>query len=263
MSLHLEHAGLFHLIFMLALCGIILFTIMTARRGRKMFIRRIPGMDAIDESVGRATEMGRPILFSVGPEVGITLPVLQGMGVMGHVARLAARYDSRLIVPVADSMVFALAEETAREAWLAEGKPEAFRPEDIRFLSDQQFAYAAGLMGIVIREQVASTFLFGYFYAESLLLAEAGQESGAIQVAGTPATTQIPFFIVSCDYTIIGDEFYAASAYITQEPTLLGSLVGQDIAKLILILLIIVGVSLTSFWPEPAKQLVAWLLGGK
>jgi hypothetical protein len=262
MNLHLEHAGLFHIIFMLVLCGIILFTIITARRGRKMFIRRIPGLNAIDESVGRATEMGRPMLFSVGLEAGISLPTLQGLAVMGHVARMAARYDSRLIVPVADSMVYAVAEETAREAWLAEGKPEAFRPEDIRFLSDEQFAFAAALMGVVVREKVAATFFFGTFYAESLLLAEAGQESGAIQVAGTPSTNQIPFFIVSCDYTIIGDEFYAASAYITQEPTLLGSLVGQDIAKAILILLIIAGSLLAGFWPELGTHLSAWLLGG-
>ena len=64
---------------------------------------------------------------------------------------------------------------------------------------------------------------------------------GAIQVAGTPFTTQIPFFLAACDYTIIGDEYYAASAYLSREPTLLGSLVGQDYGKLMLIGLIVVG----------------------
>jgi len=254
----LEHANWFHLAMMVVFCCTIVFAIITARRGRRMFIRRIPGLSAIDESVGRATEMGRPMLFSVG--LGqIDMPTLQGLAVMSHVARLAARYGNRLLVPVADPMVLAVAEEATREAWQAEGKPEAHRPEDVRFLSDSQFAFAAGMMGLVIREAVASTFLFGYFYAESLLLAEAGQESGAIQVAGTPATTQIPFFIVSCDYTIIGDEYYAASAYLTQEPTLLGSLVGQDLSKGILILLILVGTLLSIFWPGEANPLIRLL----
>jgi len=262
MNVHLEHANWFHLLFMLVICAIILLSITTARRGRKMFIRRIPGLNAIDETVGRATEMGRPMLFSVGLG-GIDIPTLQGLGVMGYVARLAARYGNRLIVPVADALVVAIAEEITREAWLAEGRPEAHRPEDVRFLSDQQFAFAAGMMGLVMREQVASTFLFGYFFAESLLLAEAGQESGAIQVAGTPATNQIPFFIVSCDYTIIGDEFYAASAYLTQQPTLLGSLVGQDIAKTILMVLMVIGTILMSFWTGAGEKLVTLLVGGK
>jgi len=262
--MNLEHANTFHLILMIVICATIVITIITAKRGRKLFIRRIPGLSAIDETVGRATEMGRPMLFSVGLG-GIDIPTLQAMGVMSHVARLAARYGNRLIVPVADAMMVAVCEEATREAWLEEGKPEAHRPEDIRFLSGEQFAFAAGMMGLVIREQVASTFLFGYFFAESLLLAEAGQESGAIQVAGTPATTQIPFFIVSCDYTIIGDEYYAASAYLTQEPTLLGSLVGQDITKAILLLMIVVGTILAFFYVEdknPLIQLLTRTVGG-
>jgi len=263
--MRLEHANLFHLMLMLVMCATIVVTIITAKRGRKLFIRRIPGLSAIDETVGRATEMGRPMLFSVG--LGSIDPLtLQAVGVMSYVARLAARYGNRLLVPVADALMVAVCEEATREAWQAEGKPEAYRPEDVRFLSDQQFAFAAGMMGLMMREQVASTFLFGYFAAESLLLAEAGQEAGAIQVAGTPTTTQIPFFIVACDYTIIGDEYYAASAYLTQEPTLLGSLVGQDISKAILLTMIIVGTILAVFpsdlWKHGVSPLIR-VLGGE
>jgi hypothetical protein len=256
--MNLEHANTFHLILMIVICATIVLTIITAKRGRKLFIRRIPGLSAIDETVGRATEMGRPMLFSTGLDpLGPT--TLQAVAIMTHIARLAARYGNRLIVPVYDPLMVAVLEEATREAWLVEGKTETHRPDDIRYLSSEQFAYAAGMMGIVMREQVVSTFLFGYFYAESLLLAEAGQESGAIQVAGTPATTQIPFFIVSCDYTIIGDEYYAASAYLTQEPTLLGSLVGQDITKAILLLMIVVGTILAFFYSEDRNPLIQLL----
>ncbi len=55
-------------------------------------------------------------------------------------------------------------------------------------------------------------FIKGYFYAESLLMAETSYNVGAINIAGTTAVTQLPFFIVSCDYTLIGEELYAASA---------------------------------------------------
>ncbi len=254
----LEHANWFHILMMLIMCSIILISIITARKGRKLFIRRIPGLSAIDETVGRATEMGRPMLFSMGL-ARLDLPTLQALGIMTHVARLAARYGNRLLVPVPDAMILAVAEEATREAWMAEGKSDTHCPEDVRYLSDEQFAFAAGVMGLMMREKVASTFLFGNFYAEALLLAEAGQEAGAIQVAGTPATTQIPFFIVSCDYTIIGDEFYAASAYLTQEPTLLGSLVGQDICKGLLVLMIIVGTIFSIFQGEDANFLTELL----
>ncbi|HUT74798.1 MAG TPA: DUF6754 domain-containing protein [Armatimonadota bacterium] len=260
----LEHANLLHIAIVGVISVTILITILSARGGRDLYIRRIPGLSAIDEAVGRATEMGRPMLFSTGLS-SIDINTLQALVIAQHVARLAARYGNRLIVPVVDPVVFAIAEQLVREAYAVEGKPDAFRSEDVRFLSDQQFAYAAGVMGLINREKVASTFFFGYFYAESLLLSETGQEVGAIQIAGTPATTQVPFFLASCDYTIIGDEYYAASAYLTREPTLLGSLVGQDIGKGLLLLLVVAG-TLTAVPGTPLhfvnQWLARWLFGG-
>lgn len=224
----------------IALAGLFWFTVHRAKRGKPLYIRRIPGLSAIDEAVGRATEMGRPMMFCPGLDP-LGLPTLQALSILKYITSIAAKYRSRIIVPTADSVVFTIAEEISKEAYSAEGVPEQFNPEDIRFLSNDQFAYASGCVGILNRERVASNFLFGYFYAESLILAETGHQVGAMQVAGTPAITQIPFFITAADYTIIGDEFYAASAYLSREPTLLGSLVGQDYAKAILVFIILAG----------------------
>ncbi len=218
----------------------ILYKILSARAGKKLFIRRIPGLSAIDEAVGRATEMGRPLMFSIGLS-GFGIVALQALAILGHIISVAAKYRSRIIVPIIDPVLLPIAEESARDAYAAQGVPEVFNPDDIRFLSGDQFAYASGVVGILNRERIAGVFYFGDFFAESLILAENGQQVGAIQVAGTPQVTQTPFFIAACDYTIIGDEFYAASAYLSREPTLLGSIVGQDYAKAIILALIIIG----------------------
>jgi len=252
-----QHANALQAAIVAIIGVVILYMILSARGGRQLFIRRIPGLAAIDEAVGRATEMGRPLLFSTGL-IGVDIDTLQALAIAQYVSRLAARYGNRLIVPAVDPVIFAIAEQLVREAYTAEGKPEAFRSDDIRFLSSEQFPYAAGVMGIINRERVASTFFFGYFYAEALLLSETGQEVGAIQIAGTPATTQIPFFLASCDYTIIGDEFYAASAYLTREPTLLGSLVGQDIGKTLLMLLVVIGTATAAPY-LPLHAISQWL----
>lgn len=224
---------------------LILYKIFSARRGKSLYIRRIPGLSAIDEAVGRATEMGRPMMFAPGLS-GLSLPTLQALSILKHVTSIAAKYRSRIIVPTADSVVYTIAEEISKEAYNSQGAPEQFNPDDVRFLSDDQFAYASGCVGILNRERVASNFMFGTFFAESLILAETGHQVGAVQVAGTPSITQIPFFITACDYTIIGDEFYAASAYLSREPTLLGSLVGQDYAKAVLLLIMVAGIIIAS-----------------
>jgi hypothetical protein len=254
----LEHANPFVILVMASLVMVIIASIMTAQAGRLPFIRRIPGLNAIDEAVGRATEMGRPILFSTGLW-GVSIVTLQALAVASHVARTAVRYGSRLIMPVCDNTMLPLTEQVVREVYTSEGKPEAYRQEDIRFLSERQFAYAAAVTGILHRERVAASFLFGQFFAEALILAENGQAVGAIQVAGTPELPQIPFFVVTCDYTIIGDEYYAATAYLSREPTQLGSLVGQDIGKAMLFILILVGMAWSIFYPT--SPILQWLGG--
>ncbi|OIP04698.1 MAG: hypothetical protein AUJ96_12085 [Armatimonadetes bacterium CG2_30_66_41] len=263
----MKHADPFMAVLLPLLSGLILVNILRARRGSDLFIRKIPGIDAIGEAVGRATEMGRPILFSIGLG-GIDIVTLLAFEVVAHVTRLAARYRNRVIVPVVDPVAIPVLEEIEREAFASEHRPEGFNADDIRFLSDSQFAYAAGVVGIMHREQVATNFFFGIFAAESLILAETGQHVGAVQVAGTPSALQVPFFIVTCDYTVIGEEYYATTAYISREPVLLGSLVGQDWGKLVLLVLAVVGTLLTTLGAalptlKPvADVFVKWIGGG-
>ncbi len=234
---------------------LILYKIFSARLGKSLFIRRIPGLNAIDEAVGRATEMGRPMVFVPGIG-GLSLPTLQALSILKYITGIAAKYRTRIIVPTIDSVVYTVAEEIMKDAYTAHGTPEQFNPDDIRYLSDDQFAFASGVVGILNREKAASNFMFGHFAAEALILAETGHQVGAIQIAGTPSVLQIPFFITAADYTIIGDEFYAASAYLSREPTLLGSLVGQDYAKALLILIILAGIITVSL---PPMHFHGWL----
>jgi len=219
----------------------ILWKILSARRGRDLFIRRIPGLSVLDEAVGRATEMGRPMLYVPGLG-GLDIVGLQAMSIMSHIIKRAANYSTRVIVPLCDPVLYTVAEEVAKDSYSTAGVPEMYISDDIRYLTNQQFAWASGVVGIQHREKVATAFYFGWFAAEALILAENGQMVGAIQVAGTPSIIQIPFFLAACDYTIIGDEYYAASAYLSREPTLLGSLVGQDYCKILMMGIVLLGV---------------------
>ncbi len=220
---------------------IVVLRIVFSRSGPVPFIRRIAGLNAIDEAVGRATEMGRPVLMVPGIS-GFDVVTLQALSIFGYVARAVARFGNRSILTTIDPIVTGVAEETLRDAYADAGRPDLFHEEDVRYLTSQQFAFASGVAGILVRERVAASFLFGAFFAESLIFAEVGQQVGAIQIAGTTETNQVPFFIAACDYVIIGDEFYAASAYLSRDRTLLGSIVGQDYCKLLLMLLVALGV---------------------
>ena len=223
------------------LFGAILFYIARGRRGHAPYVRRIAGLDALEEAIGRATEMGRPILYIPGTQEMNDAQTVASMTILAHVARKAATYDTALLVPCKYSLVMATARETVREACLAAGRPDAYREENIYYVSEDQFGYVAGAAGTIVRERPATCIYVGTFFAESLVLAETGHAIGAIQIAGTAQPAQLPFFVAACDYTLIGEELFAASAYLSGEPRLLGSLKGQDAGKLLAMAFIVLG----------------------
>ena len=226
--------------------GVLLVSISYAKSGKPIFIRRIAGLNAIDEAIGRATEIGKKVLYIPGIQSMDEIQTIASISILGHVARSTARYGADLDVPNKDPLTFASAREAVRAAYLAEGRPDLFREEMVNYVTYDQFAYTAAVSARMIREKPAAIFLIGYFFAESLILAETGQSTGAIQIAGQADPTQLPFFVATCDYTLIGEELYAASAYLSREPILMGSMRAQDIAKAIVILLGIAGIVFAS-----------------
>ncbi len=213
----------------------------TAAKGKKLFIRKITGLDQLDEAVGRATEMGKPILYVPGISTMSDVATIASINILAPVAKKTAEYDTPIIIPNRDPIVTMVAQEVVKEAYTEAGRPDAFRRENVFFLADSQFAYAAGVDGIMVRERPATNLFIGMFYAESLILAETGNMTGAIQIAGTDAVAQLPFFVTACDYTIMGEELYAASAYLSRDPKLVGSIKAQDWGKAILIGLTVLG----------------------
>ena len=242
----IEHATPGAILFMAFVFGALIYTIRQTAKGRRFFIRRIPGIDAINNAIGQATEDGRPVVFSSG--LTVMGPVVYAcLGIFSHVVRRTVRLRNRFFAPQYQPDVMALAEAVAADACREESRPEALEASSIQYLSDEQFAYASGYVGLVHREKAGAAFLLGEFAAESLVLAEAGQRIGATQVAGTVNPEQVPFFVSTCDYTLIGEELFAASAYLTEEPIQVASLRCQDIAKLIFTLLIVGGIGIATF----------------
>jgi hypothetical protein len=232
-----------------ALISCILFTIIVvifigrAKSGQSLFIRRIAGLAAVEEAVGRATEMGRPILYVPGLSSISDVATIAALNILGQVAKKTAEYDTPLLVPNRDPVVFTVAQEIVKEAYNEIGRPDAYNHDSVFYLTDSQMGFASGVDGIMAREKPATNFFLGMFWAESLILAETGAETGAIQIAGTDAVHQLPFFITACDYTLIGEELYAASAYLSREPMLLGTLKGQDWSKAVIVMLLILGLA--------------------
>ena len=245
-----------NLLLVLLFGAVVLGSIQTAKQ-RDIFLRRIPGLDAVDEAIGRATELGKPILYLTGAGDMSEPSTIAAAVILGRVAKRVAAYETDLLVPHRDPIVMAVCQEITKQSYLEAGKPDVFKEDSNFFITTDQFSYTAAVDGIMLRRKPAANFFMGSYFAEALLLTETGASTGAIQIAGTDSDHQLPFFVTTCDYTLIGEELYAASAYLSREPIQVGTLRGQDVGKGFILgvlalgtILATVGVLFRTDWPR-------------
>lgn len=235
------------LVMLLVFAGVLLAFLRRAKQGWVPEMKHLPGLDAIDEAVGRAVEMGRPIMSNPGLGTLRGGPVtIAGLSVTAYVAKQAARKGAKLIIPIAEAELLPVVYETVREIYVAEGVPEAFDPDQIQWLSPNQWAWTCAIQGIAEREKVAANVMIGSFAAEAMILAETFSRLKAFQVGGLTNTYQIPFFIAACDYTLIGDEMLAAGAYLSGEPEQVSTIATEDVFKILFVAIILIGAILTA-----------------
>ncbi|MCP4581843.1 MAG: hypothetical protein GY839_09495 [candidate division Zixibacteria bacterium] len=239
---NLFHWGKLPILFGVLVFGAFLLAFISqAKKGRELYVRPLSGINAVDDAIGRATEMGKPILFILGLGTAGDIATIAGFTILARVAKRTAEYQTKVLVPVQDPVVLAVAQETVRTAYLEAGRPDQYNPDNVFYVTALQFPYVAAVNGIMLREKPATNFYCGKFYAESLILAETGNIAGSIQISGTDEIGQLPFFVAATDYTLIGEELYAASAYLSQEPVQLGTLKAQDYTKAVAMIIILLG----------------------
>jgi len=225
----------------IVLAGLVMYYI---KYGKDITIRRVPGLDAIEEAVGRAAEMGKPVICSYGL-AGFTYWTLAGLSILSHVAKLAARTGTRLIVPTGGSdaslIVRPVAEEIVQNAYLMEGEDDKYDPNDLPFLSSQQYAYVGGYVGIMQRTRPGAVIMTGSHWSDAMNIAETANAVGAITIASGSYISNVAALACASDYILIGEETAAAGAYLSDDMAQKASIRVQDIFKVLCIGLIILG----------------------
>ena len=256
----MQHPDVLMAVLMFVFAAVIFLFIWRARRGHLSRVRKIGGIAALEEAVGRATEMGRPVIFAMGYTDIMDITTHASLAVMAHVARLAARLHTRFVALVRIPNVFPVAEEYVREAYKAEGVLEEFNAEEqVRFVTDDGVVYALSVARYIEENKAGCAIFLGAFDFTSLLMTEPGAQMGVIQIAGDPYLAQVPFLVCTCDYTIIGEEYFAAGAYVSPDPTMRGTLTSQDIIKAVFVALIVVGTVCYHIGVGPARWFVELL----
>ena len=256
----------FHLDKRYVLITLIIFSIITlyymdlGMSGKDMFIRRLPALDRIEEVVGRAAEMGRPAMFVAGNDTPDSGSTMAAFAVFESVANYSVVTQTEVVVPVQVPLVDVVLRSSLRNIFTLAGRPDLFNEDEVSYEVDNQPAYIGIIGDSMEKHSPASIFYFGDFTYESMVYAEMGNNIGAVQVAGCENPKQTAFFIVGCDYCLIGEELFAAGAYLKRDVIQMATLLAQDRIKILAFLIMLLGIGIAIFQPDSSSNFVLDLL---
>jgi hypothetical protein len=241
------------LLLAIALTAFTFYFIQRARQGDPIRIQRLPGVDAIEEGIGRAVEMGRPVHYATGMGAisstrDVSAKVLS-LYILGSVAEMCSQQRADLYVSERDPLTVGYIREILRTAYEKTGWPEGYREENIMWFPWTSIAYA--LPNWFQEVKPGANFMMGSLFFGTIIIAEAGALQGAFQIG----YGQTQFLMATCEYVLIADEFYATSAYMSKDPTLVGGIAGIDYVKMALLGLLLVSFILLNI----GTDIMTWL----
>jgi hypothetical protein len=207
--------------------------------------RRIQAFEALSGFLDLAVERGKVAHVSLG-DAGIgadrTAAIVSGLAVLRHLAERGAPVGASPMVTVADPTLLFAAQDVIHDAHERVGRSASYRSTDVQLVAPNPTAYAIGALEVIRDERVATNVMTGPFGAEYLLMAEPGAQRDIAQVAGSDALNAQPLIYATADPVLIGEELFAAGAYLTDRPEHVASLWVQDILRLLIVAAIVIGI---------------------
>jgi len=137
----------------LVFCMLTITFVYRAKQGTELYVRPIGGIEAVDEAIGRATEMGKPILYVLGLGTAAEVGTIASFTILGRVAKKVAEYRTELIVPTYDPIVMSVAQEVVKSSYMDAGRADDYKDDIVFFVTQSQFAYVAAVNGIMLRQR--------------------------------------------------------------------------------------------------------------
>lgn len=212
---------------------------------RPIYRRPLPALDPVRRALERGAETGRAIHLSPGSgAVGrrsTTVETVAGLLAAERVATEAALNGAPVLASSGDAVAHLALRGFLRQAYQRAGLGQDYNPSNVQMLAHQDpMAYASGVTTLYGRQQLEASQLIGSFGQEFLLAGEVGAQAGVPQVGGAATTTALPLIYLSADGTLIGEEIYAAEAYLARTPEPSARLLTQDVLRTVVIMFVLV-----------------------
>jgi hypothetical protein len=228
----------------LILAAVLLLAFILWRRRSPAALRPIAAFEQLNSAVGLAVENGTRLHFSLGhgslfPARGAS--ALAGLAMLRRLSERTSVSDNPPIVTSGDASLAILSQDTLQSGYRAAGAEEQYRFTTGRLAGLTPLSYAAGAMPTVHDENVSANVFIGDFGPEAALLTEAAERQNSTLIAASDNLAAQSVFYASAQEPLIGEELFAAGAYVGAGSAHEASLNVQDVLRWLVVLGILIG----------------------
>jgi hypothetical protein len=231
-------------LFTLACLGLILFYLFYDRVRELISLRAIQAFSHFRRELDLTVEAGKRLHISLGSGNINNLQggsAFIGLTILDQCARAASNSDRPPVATSGDGVITILSQDTLQSTYRSLATEQRYDPTSARLTGLTPMAYAAGAMPAIHDEHVSANIFAGHFGSEVALLAEAGERSHSLTVAGSDGLPGQAVLYATSDEPLLGEELYAAGAYLGADTIHSASLFMQDILRWVILAVIVLG----------------------
>lgn len=230
------------IVFLVAAVLLLAFTFL--RRKSPAVFRKIEAYERLNRAIGLAVEGGTRLHVSIGRGNLFTArggSALAGLAMLRRLSEQTSLSDQPPIVTSGDASLAILSQDTLQSGYRAAGAEDQYRFTTGRLTGLTPFAFAAGTVPIMRDEKVSANVVIGDLGAEAALLTDAANNEGADLIAASDNLSAQSVLFAASDEPLIGEELFAAGAYLGAGKSHEASLQAQDVLRWLVILAILGG----------------------
>ena len=228
----------------LILTAILLLAFLFLRRRSAAALRQIAAYDQLNRTVGLAVENGTRLHFSLGRGslfAARGMSAVAGLAMLRRLSERTSVSDNPPVVTSGDASLAILSQDTLQSGYRAAGAEDQYRFTTGRLTGLTPFSYAAGTLPVPRDENISANVFIGDFGIESALLTEAAERENSTLIAASDNLSAQSVFYASTQEPLIGEELFAAGAYVGAGAAHEASLNVQDILRWLIIVGVLIG----------------------
>ncbi|MCC7117392.1 MAG: hypothetical protein IT310_02615 [Anaerolineales bacterium] len=214
------------------------------KRKSPAVLRELPALARLQRAIGVSVEDGSRLHVSLGQGGLLNAQggsALAGLAALRIISERTSVSDKPPVASAGDPLLGLLTQDTLQAGYHAAGVDELYAPTSGRITGLGPFGFAAGAMPITANENISANLLLGHFGVEAGLLTEAAERESVQLIGASDNLAGQSILFASAQDALIGEELFAAGAYIGAGPSHTASLTVQDLLRLIVILALLGG----------------------